>query len=43
MIPAGVTTLACAVDSHAHVYDVARYPFREAHPGPAHQGAVTAQ
>lgn len=27
MIPAGVTTLDCAVDSHAHVYDVARYPF----------------
>ena len=27
MAAAGVTNLARAVDSHAHVYDVARYPF----------------
>jgi len=32
MIPPGVTDLACAVDSHAHVYDVERYPF---HPSSA--------
>src|SRR5262245_26077468 len=32
MIPAGVTGLARAVDSHAHVYDVERYPF---HPSSA--------